>query len=83
VNGNHRRNLVPAPRLCLTGDASEDNRRRIMWRRAFAGSTEPLPTRELAALRHRRDVLDDAAHLERSHEWRRTRRRLQAVGIRL
>jgi hypothetical protein len=49
----------------------------------YAGSTEPLPPgdRELAALRHRHDVLDDAAHLERTLAWRRTRERLAAVGI--
>ena len=32
-----RRNLVAAPRLCLTGDAAEDKRRRTIWRRTFAG----------------------------------------------
>jgi hypothetical protein len=83
VTGRRRRNLVPAPRLCLTGDDSEDKRRRTIWRRTFAGSAEPLPrrNRELAALRHRRDVLDAAAHLERTLAWRRTRDRLAAIGI--
>jgi hypothetical protein len=79
------RNLVPAPRLCLTGDAAEDKRRRIMWRRAYVGSNEPLPARdhELAALRHRRDVLDDAAHIERTLQWRHTVKRLAVLGIRV
>ena len=83
VNGERRRNLVAAPRLMLTGDAATDNGRRVMWRRTFAGSTEPLPPRErkLAALRHRRDVVDDALALERAFQWRRTRDRLAAVGI--
>jgi hypothetical protein len=83
VNGERRRNLVAAPRLMLTGEAAKDNGRRIIWRRTFAGSTEPLPRREreLAALRHHRDVVDDAVALERSFHWRRTVRRLQAVGI--
>ena len=78
-----RRNLVAAPRLCLTGDAAEDKRRRTIWRRTFAGSTEPLPARdrELAALRHKRDVVDDAIALERELVWHRTRDRLAAVGI--
>ena len=79
------RNLVPAPRLMLTGDAAEDARRRTIWRRAYAGSTEPLQARdhELANLRHRRDVADDAIALERAFAWRHTRERLAAVGIRL
>jgi hypothetical protein len=83
MTGDRRRKLVAAPRLCLTGDAAEDKRRRTIWRRTFAGSTEPLPPRdrELAALRHRRDVLDDATHLERTLAWRRTSIRLAAVGI--
>jgi hypothetical protein len=78
-----RRNLAAAPRLCLTGNAAVDQHRRTIWRRTFAGSTEPLPPRdaELAKLRHRRDVLEDAIALERSFAWRRTRDRLAAVGI--
>jgi hypothetical protein len=36
---------------------------------------------ELRALRHRRDVLDDAIALERGFVWRRTAARLAAVGI--
>jgi hypothetical protein len=49
----------------------------------YAGSTGPPTPRErqLSALRHRRDVLDDAAHLERNLAWRRTRERLVVVGI--
>jgi hypothetical protein len=68
----------------LTGNAAEDNRRRTMWRRTFAGSAEPLPPRdrELATLRHRGDVLDDALALERALAWRHTCKRLAAVGIR-
>jgi hypothetical protein len=70
-----RPNLAAAPRLWLTGDAAEDKRRRTIWRRTFAGSTEPLPPRDrvLAELRHRRNVVDDALALERALQWRRTR----------
>jgi hypothetical protein len=66
VNGERRLHLASASRLMLTGNAAEDNRRRTMWRRTFAGSAEPLPPRdrELATLRHRGDVLDDALALE-------------------
>lgn len=69
--------------LRLTGNSAEDKRRRTMWRRTYGGSTEPLPPRDrdLAELRHRRNVLDDAIALERKFEWERTTRRLQAVGI--
>ena len=84
MNGERRQHMVAAPRLLLTGNHTEDRRRRKQWRRMYAGSLEPLSPRhrELAALRHRRNVVDDAIALERSLQWRRTRDRLAAVGIR-
>jgi hypothetical protein len=45
-------------------------------------SEPPTPReREISALRHRRNVVDDAIALERSFAWRRTRERLRRVAV--
>jgi hypothetical protein len=48
-------------------------------RSSSAVRVELPPYAKLAALRHRRDVLDDVIALERNFEWERTARRLQAL----
>jgi hypothetical protein len=71
-------NLVPALWLLLTGNVAVDRERRRVWHRIYAGP--PLRERELAALRHRRNVVERAIGLEESFAWRRTATRLKAVG---
>jgi hypothetical protein len=77
--------LQPAPPPCLTGDRREDARRREAWRRQHGNDRPDVPLSpralELAALRRRLALLDEAAALELELAWPKTVERLRRVGV--